>query len=81
MIYTSPYTNGESAQIECSPVLSGDVVIVGASDGVFYAVNRKTGSLLWKHKTGAPIMSTVAVSGNLFFGVDFSGNLYCFKAR
>lgn len=81
MIYTSPYTNGEMAQVESTPVLSGDIVIVGASDGTFYAVNRKNGSLMWRHKTGSPILTTVAVSGNTFFGTDFSGNIYCFKAE
>ena len=65
MIYTSPYTNGEMAQVESTPVLSGDMVIVGASDGTFYAVNRKNGSLMWRHKTGSPILTTVAVSEKL----------------
>ena len=78
MIYTSPYTNGEGAQIESSPVLSGDMVLVGASDGAFYGVNRKTGALMWRHTTGAPVMTTVAVSGNMLFGADFSGNVYGF---
>ena len=80
LIYTAPYVNEEAAQIECSPVLTGDMVIVGASDGVFYAVDRKKGTLLWRHRTGAPIMTTVAVSGNMFFGADYAGNIYAFKA-
>ena len=80
LIYTAPYVNEEAAQIECSPVLTGDVVIVGASDGVFYAVDRRTGNLLWRHRTGAPILTTVAISGNMFFGVDYAGNVYAFKA-
>lgn len=80
LIYTAPYVNEEAAQIECSPVLTGDVVIVGASDGVFYAVDRRNGTLLWRHQTGAPILTTVAVSGNMFFGVDYAGNVYAFKA-
>ena len=80
LIYTAPYVNEEAAQIECSPVLTGDVVIVGASDGVFYAVDRRNGTLLWRHRTGAPILTTVAVSGQMFFGVDYAGNVYAFKA-
>ena len=80
LIYTAPYVNEEAAQIECSPILAGDIVIVGASDGVFYAVDRKKGTLLWRHRTGAPILTTVAVSGNMFFGADYAGNVYAFKA-
>ena len=78
MIFTSPYVNGNSSQIECSPILSGDTVIFGASDGVYYALERKSGKLLWKHVTGSPIMTTIAVSGSMFFGVDYSGNVYGF---
>lgn len=80
LIYTAPYTNGQAAQIECSPILSGDMVLIGASDGVFYALNRKDGRLLWRHKTGAPILTTGAVSGNMFFGADYAGNVYGFQA-
>ena len=79
--HASQYANFGSLQVESTPVLSGDMVIVGASDGTFYAVNRKNGSLMWRHKTGSPILTTVAVSGKTFFGTDFSGNIYCFKAE
>lgn len=81
LIYTAPYVNGEAAQIECSPVLSGDMVLVGASDGALYGINRHDGSLMWSHKVGAPIMTTMAVSGNMFFAADFAGNIYGFKGK
>lgn len=81
LIYTAPYTNGQSAQIECSPILSGDAVLIGASDGVFYAIKRQNGALLWRHRTGAPILTTGAISGNMFFGADYAGNVYGFKAE
>ena len=45
------------------------------------SLHRKNGSLMWRHKTGSPILTTVAVSGKTFFGTDFSGNIYCFKAE
>ncbi|WP_298649205.1 PQQ-binding-like beta-propeller repeat protein [uncultured Proteiniphilum sp.] len=41
-----------------------------------YALERETGLLLWKHALGAPILGTVAISGNTLFTVDFSGNVY-----
>lgn len=81
LIYTAPYVNGEAAQVECSAVLSGDVVWFGASDGVFYALDRRNGALLWRHKTGAPVMTTVAVSGQMVFGADFAGNIYAFRGQ
>lgn len=34
--------------------------------------------MLWKHTMGAPVLGSVAVSGNALFAVDFSGNVYSF---
>lgn len=78
LIFSSPYVAKPASSVETSPVLSGDVVYVAASDGVVYGINRKDGSLVWKHATGAPCFGSVSISGNALFAVDFSGNTYCF---
>lgn len=81
MIYTVPTLGDPASPIETSPVLSGNIVYVGASDGYLYALDRQTGQLLWKHAMGAPVLGTVAVSGNALFAVDFSGNIYGFVSQ
>lgn len=81
MIYTVPTQCDPGAAVETSPVLSGDIVYIGASDGYLYALDRKTGLLRWKHAMGAPVLGTVAVSGNALFAVDFAGNVYGFVSR
>ena len=81
MIYTVPCQGDPAASVETSPVLSGDIVYVGASDGYLYALDRKTGILQWKHAMGAPVLGTVAISGNALLSVDFSGNVYCFVSK
>jgi outer membrane protein assembly factor BamB len=78
LIYSSPYVRNPALTVETSPVLAGNVVYIGASDGIIYALNKTTGALLWKYETGAPVFATVAVSGNALFAADFSGNVYCF---
>ena len=78
MLYTVPTHIDPGAVVETSPVLSGDNVFIGASDGYLYALDRRTGLLRWSHCTGAPVLGTVAVSGNALYAVDFSGNVYCF---
>lgn len=78
LIYSAPYIKGPAATVETSPVLSGNIVFSGASDGTIYAIDRHTGKQLWKHKTGAPIFATVTVSGNALYATDFSGNVYGF---
>lgn len=81
LILTAPSMDDPVSSVEGSPVLSGDIVYIGASDGVLYALDRKTGVLLWKHEVGTPILSTVAVSGNALFVSDFSGNIYAFASK
>ena len=78
MIYTSPYVRNPASSVEASPVLVGSMVFFGASDGVFYALNKNDGRLLWKHSAGTPVFASVAVSGNTIVAVDFGGNVYAF---
>lgn len=78
LVFTGPYTLKPAASIETSPALSGNVVYVGASDGAIYGIDKTKGTLLWKHETGAPVFATVALSGNMLFAVDLSGNVYAF---
>ena len=79
LIFTAPYTRSFSTTIETSPVLAGNTVYVGASDGTVYAIDANTGNKLWKYKTGAPIFGTVAISGNALIVTDFGGNVYAFR--
>lgn len=81
LVFTAPYSLKPDASIETSPVLAGNVVYVGASDGVIYGIDKANGTLLWKHDTGAPVFATVALSGNMLFAVDLSGNVYAFRSN
>lgn len=78
LIYTSPYSKPLSSTVETSPVLVGDTIFFGASDGILYALNRINGKLLWKYQTGVPIFSTVSIAGNALYVTDFAGNVYGF---
>lgn len=78
MVYTAPYFRNPSSTVEASPVLAGETVFFGGSDGVIYALDREKGTLRWKHTTGAPILSAAAVSGNTLVVADFAGNVYAF---
>lgn len=78
LIYTSPYSKPPSATVETTPVLVGNTICIGASDGVLYMLNRTDGKLLWKHSTGIPIFTTVAISERILYVADFGGNVYAF---
>lgn len=81
VVYTTPYHADGEQTVESSPVLAGDLVLFGASDGYLYAVNKNDACIKWKFKTGAPVFSSVAISGNMLFAADFAGNVYGFVAK
>ena len=79
LIYTSPYTRPDACTSETSPIMCGDVIYTGASDGKLYGIDRKSGKTVWQHDCGAPVFSSVAISGNSMYATDFGGNVYCFR--
>ena len=79
MFYSVPYYQDFQNSVETSPVLIGNTLVFGASDGYLYGVNAENGRFQWKRNLGAPIFSSPAVSGDALYVADFSGNLYCFK--
>jgi outer membrane protein assembly factor BamB len=76
----SPYRTQRQA-LTGSPIVTGNVIYFGATDGFFYALNAGDGQLRWKFNLGAPVLSTPAVSGNALFIASFNGNIYCFIAE
>ncbi len=59
-----------------SPLVSGDTVIVGASDGRIVALDSSDGTLAWSDDLGAPVISSPASSGNLLVCGASDGWLY-----
>jgi outer membrane protein assembly factor BamB len=59
-----------------SAVVAEDTVIVGSSDGYFYALSAKDGELRWKHPTGGRVWSTPAVAGDVVFFGSLDHTLY-----
>lgn len=60
-----------------SPVINGNNLFTGGTDGNMYCVDVTTGALLWKLQTGASIFCDASAFDNkIFFGSD-DKNLYC----
>ncbi len=57
------------------------MVIVGSGDRDLYALDAKTGKVIWVAATGAPVDSSPLVDGNQVFVGSFDGWLYCFDLR
>lgn len=70
-------------RIDGSPVIVGNRVFVGSSDGNLYEMNLKSGDLINKTFLGKGITASPAVGENcLVLGVDStSGKIYCFGQK
>lgn len=69
--------------IRTTPAISveDNLICFGAEDGIFYAVDLRTGKISWTIQTPAPILSSPTVfSGHAFFGSD-DGKLYAVRLQ
>lgn len=65
-----------AGRVISSPLVAGDVVYVGSTDGALYAVNRADGTQRWKFATRGPISSSPALHDGLVYISSLDGNIY-----
>jgi len=66
------------ARVDSSPVISGQQVFFGSSNGSIYALDVGSGIEEWRYDTGSAITASAAVAdGRLVIGTE-DGILYCF---
>ncbi len=75
-----PYKRS-SPTITSSPVIVGETVYFGASDGWFYALNARDGRMVWRFWFGLPVASTPAVSGNTVIVATWDGTIHALTAE
>jgi outer membrane protein assembly factor BamB len=63
-----------------SPLVVGDVVYVGSTDGSLYAVNRAGGTQRWKFDTKGPISSSPAFHNGTVYVLSTDGLVYAVDA-
>ena len=69
--------NSFAPGFKSSPTVTDNAIYLGDEDGIFHAIDRKTGKGLWKFETGGEIYSSAAVTdGRIMFG-SYDNNLYC----
>lgn len=69
--------NSFAPGFKSAPTVSGDSIYLGDEEGVFHAIDRKTGAGRWKFSTGGEIYSAAAVlDGKVIFG-SYDNRLYC----
>ena len=64
-----------------SPVLTDELVIIGAPDGVLYALGRSDGSVKWRGRTEGRIHSSPAIRNGTAVVGSFDGSVYAFDLQ
>ena len=81
LAYSCPYRRPNDQNTESSPVAVGNLVFVASADGCVYGLDLATGGEKWRYELGAPVMNSVAVSGNVLVTCDYAGNVYVFANK
>ena len=75
------YSTSRIYAVDSSPAVMNGVVYVGSGDHNVYALNAKTGALLWRYTTGASVQSSPAVANGVVFVGSDDLNVYALNAR
>ena len=67
--------------IESSPLVVGDLVVVGSRDGHVYALDTRDGRVRWSFATSAPVKGGAAAAhGRVYIG-SYDGNVYALAVQ
>jgi outer membrane protein assembly factor BamB len=69
-----------AGRVVSSPLVVGDVVYVGSTDGSLYAVNRADGTQRWKFESKGPISSSPAFHNGTVYVSSLDGLVYAVDA-
>jgi outer membrane protein assembly factor BamB len=70
-----------AAAIQSSPAVHQGLIFFGDEDGMFHALDLKTGKQKWTFKTDAEIISSPNPIGDRVVFGSYDGNLYCLKVH
>ena len=67
--------------VDSSPVIVGNRVVVGSDEGRLYMLDVKTGDNVWEYELGGSLGASPAVAdGKLVIGSD-DGTVFCFGKK
>jgi outer membrane protein assembly factor BamB len=72
------WTYTSRSRFEASPVVVGDRVFVGTTDGKILALNLQTGEKNWEFVTGSGFVASPSVANGCLVIGTTDGTLYCF---
>lgn len=75
LIFTSPYSGGESKGVDGTIVEKDGKLYFGALDGYVYCIDKASGTKLWEKNIGSPILTALAFAGDKIVVADFDGRV------
>ena len=64
-----------------SPVVAGDALYIGTSNGTLHALDPSTGTALWQHDLGVPLAAPPALSENSLWVGTCDGMVHAFTEK
>lgn len=78
LIYdTRAWQFNAGSPVRATPLTGGSNLYAGTAAGVFYALDKKSGSVKWKYQSGAAIHSSAARQNGKVYFSDNSQSVYC----
>ena len=68
-------------EVNSSPAICGDKVVVGSDDGRLYLLALADGRQLWSYEMGQPVTSSPAVAGGIVVVGCDDGYVYAFGPK
>jgi outer membrane protein assembly factor BamB len=65
---------------ESSPLIVGDKLIFGCQCGSVYALDKKSGDLIWSTETAGEVKGAVAYNNGVVFGSNYGGEFFAIDA-
>ena len=67
------------APVRSTPVISGNSIFIGTTQGKFFAINKNTGKQTWQYNTGFAVNSSAACQDGKVFFSDNKQTVYALK--
>lgn len=75
--WTSYYARKPEQEVEATPLVSGENLLVGANDGVLRVVRAADGKVLRQFRFDVPLLTAPAVRDGRFYQLDAAGRVWC----
>jgi outer membrane protein assembly factor BamB len=74
------WTFETGGNVDSSPVIAGDKVLVGSDDGFLYMLALADGRKVWSYDLGGAVVASPAVSGGTVVIGSDGGTVFAFRA-